>query len=271
MGTAHAATRTTSGLQALYDFGTTNGPIVKGQSRSGAAPGLKISDTNAVRRSAGILVVRGETLIRTQKPAATIIESVRRSGETTIEAWIQPARLDQSGPARIITLSENSSERNFTLGQDGDRFDVRFRTTKTSGNGLPSLSTPPNSLTTELTHVVYTRGRNGKARLYLNGELSAEKTIKGNTSGYSGNMGYLIPWGKALANLDLWIQAAWQDSKSRALSLSQARHLTLPDGLPPAELPRYKTVYDYSSPTKATGFGPYMSGYNFPYTQYKTK
>ena len=185
MGSAHAANRTARGLQALYDFGSTKGPIVTGQSRSGAALGLKISDINAVKRSEGTLAVLGETLIRTQKPAATIIESVRRSGEITIEAWIQPARLDQSGPARIITLSKNSSERNFTLGQDGDRFEVRFRTTKTSGNGTPALKSAPKSLTTELTHVVYTRSRSGKARLYLNGEAAGEQTIKGDTSNWN--------------------------------------------------------------------------------------
>ena len=185
IGPAHAASRTTRGLQALYDFRSSTGSIVVGQSRSGAAPGLKISDTKAVTRSEGSLAVRGKTLIRTQKPATTIIESIRRSGEITIEAWIQPAKIDQSGPARIITLSKNSSERNFTLGQNGDRFEVRFRTTKTSGNGIPSLSSGPKSLTTELTHVVYTRSRSGQARLYLNGEAAAEQTIKGDTSNWN--------------------------------------------------------------------------------------
>lgn len=182
---SHAATRTTAGLQALYDFNSTSGPIVTGLSRWGAALGLEISDPKAVKRSEGSLSVRGKTLIRTQKPAVTIIESIRRSGEITIEAWIQPAKIDQSGPARIITLSKNSSERNFTLGQDGDRFEVRFRTTKTSDNGIPSLSSGPKSLTTELTHVVYTRSRSGQARLYLNGEAAAEQTIKGDTSNWN--------------------------------------------------------------------------------------
>ena len=182
---SHAATRTTAGLQALYDFNSTSGPIVTGLSRWGAALGLEISDPKAVKRSEGSLSVRGKTLIRTQKPAVTIIESIRRSGEITIEAWIQPAKIDQSGPARIITLSKNASERNFTLGQDGDRFEVRFRTTETSDNGIPSLSSGPKSLTTELTHVVYTRSRSGQARLYLNGEAAAEQTIKGDTSNWN--------------------------------------------------------------------------------------
>ena len=60
----------------------------------------------------------------------------------TIEAWIKPANTTQAGPARIVTLSKDPSSRNFTLGQKAGVYEVRFRTTTTSPNGEPSLSSP---------------------------------------------------------------------------------------------------------------------------------
>ena len=85
---------------------------------------LQIENTKAVRRVAGSLDVRGATLIRSEQPATKIIDAVRRTGEISVEAWIRPANTNQDGPARIVTLSKSANERNFTLGQDGDKFDA---------------------------------------------------------------------------------------------------------------------------------------------------
>jgi hypothetical protein len=184
--TESSAVRTRSGLQVLYDFGSTEGPIVKDQAGVGAPIHLRIENPKSVRRSKGSLEIRGQTLIRAERSSARIIESIRRSGEITIEAWIRPAKTNQSGPARIVTLSKNGSSRNFTLGQDGAKFDVRFRTTKTSKNGIPSLSSPNKSLTAKLTHVVYTRNRAGRTRIYLDGKPRAEGKVAGDTSNWDG-------------------------------------------------------------------------------------
>ena len=183
--TAHSVARTRSGLLALYDFSSSSGPIVKDRSGVGQPLDLRITDMKFVRRSQGSLEVRGKTLIRSEKPAAKIIQAVRQSGEVTIEAWIRPAKTSLSGPARIVTLSKNANERNFTLGQERDRFEVRLRTTKTSTNGIPALSSARNSLTRALTHVVYTRDRSGRTRIYINGKRSAERTVPGAPSNWN--------------------------------------------------------------------------------------
>lgn len=175
------------GLQALYDFKSSSGAIVKDRSGAGEPVDLEISNPKAVRRAEGLLEVRGETLIQSAKPASRIVDAVRRTGEITIEAWIRPAGTDLKGPARIVTLSRDSNERNFTLGQDGNKFDVRFRTTATSTNGIPSLASKNKSLTAKLTHVVYTRDRGGRTRVYLDGKPSEEGTVKGATSNWAGS------------------------------------------------------------------------------------
>ena len=107
-----------------------------------------------------------------------LIERIQAEGELTIEAWLTPAKAQQSGPARIITLSKDSSQRNFTLGQDGDRFDFRLRTTKTDLNGLPSLSTP-RIVKTDKLHVVVTFDQQGVCRCFVNAKQVAEKQIGG--------------------------------------------------------------------------------------------
>jgi len=46
----------------------------------------------------------------------------------SIEVWLEADRLDQDGPARIITLSEDSGARNVMLGQRGTDLKLRIRT-----------------------------------------------------------------------------------------------------------------------------------------------
>ena len=183
---AWSADRSVDGLVALYDFRLAKGSIVKDRSGVGKPLDLKIENPKNVRRTKGTLEVRGKTLIRSDKPAAKVFNAVRRSGEITIEAWVRPANAKQDGPARMVTLSGGSSERNFTLGQEGDKVEVRLRTTKTSGNGIPSLNSPGRSLAPRLTHIVYTRNRGGRARLFLNGKQQAEKRVPGAMANWNG-------------------------------------------------------------------------------------
>jgi len=171
--------RARSGLLALYDFADAEGDIVRDRSGNGQALDLKISQPAAVRRRHGALTVRSQTMIASDDPAKKIIDAVKLTDELSIEAWVQPANTDQEGPARIVTLSKDAGERNFTLGQQRDAYDVRLRTTKTNTNGIPSISTPTKSLTTALTHVVYTRSRFGKARIYLDGQEVSQGDVSG--------------------------------------------------------------------------------------------
>ena len=183
---AWSADRSGDGLVALYDFRLVKGRIIKDSSGVGKPLDLKIENPKNVRRTKGTLEVHGKTLISSNNPAAKIFNAVRRSGEITIEAWVRPANVKQDGPARMVTLSGGSSERNFTLGQEGDKVDVRLRTTKTSGNGIPSLNSPSRSLANKLTHVVYTRNRVGRARLFINGKSRAEKRMAGSMANWNG-------------------------------------------------------------------------------------
>lgn len=85
--------------------------------------------------------MRKPTLIATEGPAARLADALIASRACTIDAWIAPASLAQSGPARIVTFSADTARRNFTLGQKGAGYEVRLRTERTSANGEPALET----------------------------------------------------------------------------------------------------------------------------------
>lgn len=199
----HGAERAREGLVALYDFAAASGDLVEDRSGAGAPLNLRVGDSKAVNRSAGALEVRRATLIRSVQPATKISEAVRRSGEITVEAWVRPARLDQRGPARIVSLSANPNERNFTLGQDGNRFEFRLRTERTSANGMPALAAPPRAVTAEMTQVVYTRDRGGVAQIYVNGRSISRGSVKGGMAGW--NPGYHLALANELSGDRPWL------------------------------------------------------------------
>jgi len=132
-----------SGTQVLYNFREGSGDTVRDVSNEGQPLNLKIENTTAVKwLPKGGLAIRSPVLIASPTPATKIIDSIKQSNGITIEAWIKPANNTQTGPARIVTVSKDTGNRNFTLGQKADAYETRLRTTSTSPNGEPALSSP---------------------------------------------------------------------------------------------------------------------------------
>ncbi|MBW2554898.1 MAG: LamG domain-containing protein, partial [Deltaproteobacteria bacterium] len=142
-----AGARVTNDQVALYTFKEGSGTTVNDVSGVGAPLNLTVANEAAISWiPGGGLSVDSSTLIESGVAATKVIDAVKASNEITIEAWIKPANDTQGGPARIFTLSSNTSYRNFTIGQQTNTYDVRFRTTSTSLNGIPSVTTPAGTL-----------------------------------------------------------------------------------------------------------------------------
>jgi hypothetical protein len=114
----------------------------------------------------------------------------------------------------------------------------------------------------------------GCNKLHLSGPVILRPTVtmprSYSSSGYSAYRQEFIPWDPAMANLKVTVQGAWTDSVTSQLGLTQAREATLPASLPkPA--PKRMNLYQYSSPTAATGYGPYNYYYMNPAMAYTTK
>ena len=199
---ANRGARVIDGLLALYDFGSASGSTVKDVSGVEPPLDLQIDNPKAVKRTKGSLQIHGVTMIRSIKVPTKITKTVKGTGQLTVEAWVRPANLKQNGPARILTISKDISNRNFTLGQDGNKYDLRLRTSKTSRNGMPSLAAPANTVTTNLVHLTYSREPSGKARFYVNAKQVAEKTVAGDLKNWDGN--YRLSMGNEFSNNRPW-------------------------------------------------------------------
>lgn len=140
---AAGAPQPADGLLARYAFDEGEGTVVRDVSGLEPPLDLLIAEPDAAAWREDGLHVNGAALIATQEPAARLTEAVRETNAFTLEAWVTPAELVQSGPARVITLSSDISSRNFTLGHSGTAWQTRFRTTETNENGLPAIGPDP--------------------------------------------------------------------------------------------------------------------------------
>jgi len=171
--------RVVDGLEALYTFeGDVAGTI---PDRSGVEPALdlRIDRPQAVRFHAGRMAVQAPVVIASDGPAGRLTSRLRQAQQFTLEAWVTPADGVQTGPARIVSLSLDTSKRSLTLAQDKSRYDLRLRTSATSDNGTPSTPAPDGSAATRRTHVVATRTPDGVVRLLLDGREVARNTVAG--------------------------------------------------------------------------------------------
>jgi hypothetical protein len=187
-----AEERVTSGLLVLYDFEEGAGTTIRDRSTSGPPLDLRIETPRAVHWKPGAIAIEGSAAIASAAPAKKIVEAITKTGGLSIEAWIAPENTTQNGPARIVSLSADPGHRNFTLGQDAARYDVRLRTETTGENGVPSLAAPDNVLAAELTHVVYTREASGQATIFVNGKAQAKGEVAGSLASWSGDFRLLL-------------------------------------------------------------------------------
>lgn len=207
--TTEGTPRVTEGLQVLYTFEEGSGTTVTDV--SGVDPPLHLSVGNraAISWVEGGLAIHAATVVASSRAATKVIEAVQATDEITIETWIKAANTTQDGPARIVTLSKDLYKRNFTLGQGlwGSRpsalYDARLRTTATTPNGMPSLSTSDGTLMTEVAHVVYTRDARGRGRIYIDGVEWAKTTVGGDFSNW--NAAYRLALGNELTSNRPWL------------------------------------------------------------------
>ena len=199
-----ASNRVVDGLLALYDFNAVSGSVVNDVSGVGVPLNLTIDDVANVRWGEGQLTLINPTAISSAGAATKISSVVTVNNEITLEAWIESDNLIQSGPARVVSVSSDSTNRNLTLGQDGSRYNVRLRTTTTGNNGFfPSTSSPNGTVDTELTHVVYTRDTESNVVIYVDGEVAVSGDITGNLSNW--DLGYSLILGNEASGDRPWL------------------------------------------------------------------
>jgi hypothetical protein len=134
----------------------------------GNAPPLeKITPSNSTD-------TRKSTWFKTLLLPQNLTNDIVKTSQFSLGAIISSESADQSGPARIISLSADTGRRNFTLGQDGPDLIFRLRTPMTGENGVgPSLRVPSVFSTAKVRHIVITYdGTN--LHVYVDGQRRPE-------------------------------------------------------------------------------------------------
>lgn len=197
--------RVTNGLVVLYDLEEGSGTTVHDVSGVGTPLDLTIADPESVSWIPGGLSLDSPTIVSSLNAASKVHDAISATGSITIEAWLQPDLLDQGGtpPARILTLSEDPSARNFSFGQYDDHYNVRLRTSSTNVNGDPPTDSSNIVQTTELAHVVYTRDAAGVTKIYVDGQLETTGSTPGDLSNWDAD--YALALGNELTLDRPWL------------------------------------------------------------------
>ena len=197
--TSGAPARAEDGLASLFEF-SADAPLA--DTAPGAPAGtLTLEGVDAVVED-GILTVQAGSAAVTGS-TDHIASACAESDEVSLEAWLEPLSLTQSGlerPGRIITFSTSTTLRNVTLGQDGRLFELRVRSSHSEFNGMP----PGGVEAVEagrLTHVVATRAADGTRKIYVDGIRRDTSLVLGDmnwASGYPLRLGSEVggerPW-----------------------------------------------------------------------------
>ncbi|MBN2202334.1 VanZ family protein [bacterium] len=128
-----------------------------------AAAGLEWSEGGSGIR------VNGETPLRNMDSTDFVFEPVRRASAMVLTVRLRTGNPEQSGPARIVTLSRNTLERNFTLAQDGPDLVFRVRTEQAGPNGSRKAASAPDVFRDNGWHRVDAVFKRGYSGLYVDG------------------------------------------------------------------------------------------------------
>ena len=118
----------------------------------------------------------GQPLL-SMKDEQSLFHTLVSRNQLTLLVWMRTGNLEQSGPARIITYSQNDFQRNFTLGQMQNTLTFRLRTPASGGNGTnPALYSGPVLALNRLEFVAATYDGH-LSTLYVNGVLVAQADL----------------------------------------------------------------------------------------------
>ena len=190
--------RVTDGLKVLYTFEEGSGTTVTDQSGSGSPLQLEVERPNDAGWGAGTLnFVNANRASNSEDDTKLMPASISdgegnevTANEITLEAWVTPANSSQGGPARIMSFSQDGSNRNFSLMQDGNTYEARLRTTFSGSNG--DVDFTGGVAATELTHVAFTRREDGIATIYINGQPENTTYIGGDFSNWNGTYDFSV-------------------------------------------------------------------------------
>ncbi|MCK5922991.1 MAG: S8 family serine peptidase, partial [Methylococcales bacterium] len=178
--TADSDPRVTEGLAALYTFSTESSDTIYDVSGVNQPLDLTISAPNEVLWQPDGVKLTGNGEVISAETATDLKNTCVQAQGLTIEAWIQ-SDTSNTGETTILALGESTSQRNFMLGQRGNDWVARIRTTPSDADGGAEIVAEQSVYTQDLQHVVFTWGnQSGIQRITVDGVQIASAPLAGN-------------------------------------------------------------------------------------------
>lgn len=110
---------------------------------TGQQPGLVWQPQDEKENEMGAVRFDGSRWLETETDVGELSMELQKTSRLTVRLTVATAELQQAGPARIVTISEDTRFRNLMVGQEGNDLIVRFRNFFTGENGTsPQLLFP---------------------------------------------------------------------------------------------------------------------------------
>ena len=118
-------------------------------------------------------------------PEQALLETCRQSGELTLEVCFVADGVAQTGPARIISFSQDGMHRNWTLAQEDAQLLFRLRTPQTGENGMNPQTTLFTVAARQRVYVVVSY-RDGELAVYRDGrQVPVPAGVRGDFSNWA--------------------------------------------------------------------------------------
>ncbi len=200
------------GLIAFYPLSEGEGDIAADHSGFGDPLDLQLlGGAEWLGEGNGIFVDGERGHLKSMGAAQKLHDRIGNTERFSVEVWLKPDGAEQEGPARIVSYSEGTGDRNFTLGhgQHGNSnngITLRVRTTETNDNGQPQMN-GDDALDTEIQHVVAAFD-GSTLRIYRNGEIIASELRGGDLSNWDAS--YPLVLGAETGGQRYWAGALYR-------------------------------------------------------------
>lgn len=192
------AARVDANAVAMFAFTEGAGNVTMDTSNVGTPITLQIEGMEWVE--GGLRNVSGKAQASVAD-SVKLFDAITASGEYSVEAWVIPDNNSQDGPARMVSYSQDTALRNFTLGQNAIYYQLRNQSAGTSANGTPALEALNQQVDTSLQHVVVTFDPASGRKVYVNGQLDVEENTP-DTLAWQNDQIFVI--GNEVTNDRLW-------------------------------------------------------------------
>ncbi len=105
--------------------------------------------------------------LQTSEPVTVLSKKIQKSNQFTLSLTLASGNLTQTGPARILSISNSPIQRNLTLAQQNKDLIIRLRTPLTGNNGFRPEFFIPNVFTDQNFHQIILTYNQHQLQVYI--------------------------------------------------------------------------------------------------------